>query len=129
MEISTIITYLIYAAFLWIIFKRFSPVKGLKNIDEKELKEKIKGNKSMLIDVREPYEFKNAHIPNAKNIPLSKIKKQINEISVDKEIILYCQSGMRSKAAARTLRSKGNYDISHLKGGIMKWSGNTTSNS
>src|SRR5690606_39437033 len=54
------------------------------------------------------------------NLPLSKIKRNKVEIPTDKDIILYCQTGIRSKQAAKVLRRRHkDMPIAHLKGGLF----------
>jgi phage shock protein E len=59
-----------------------------------------------IIDVREPSEFANGHIPNSKNIPLSKIGAAIPDLQ-GKTVITVCASGMRSGNAAAQLKRAG----------------------
>lgn len=123
MEINILINILLFTLIGWFFYKRVASVKGLENLSEKQLNDKLKNTNSLLIDVRETHEFTNGHIPMAINIPLSKFNQSIAEIPKDKELILYCQSGMRSKQAARILRKKNDTKTSHLTGGIGSWSG------
>ena len=124
MSISTIVNISLYVIIAWFFYNRFARVKGLKNISQTEFLDTIKkdGN-NILIDVREQAEYKEGHISNAINIPLSQLKNRILEIPEDKEVILYCQSGMRSKQAARILSKNGFLNLSHLLGGIAAYSG------
>src|SRR4051812_46079705 len=46
--------------------------------------------KTFLLDVREPSEYQQGHIPNAVNIPLGQLRKRFNELPRDKEIIVNC---------------------------------------
>ncbi|WP_338044828.1 rhodanese-like domain-containing protein [Paenibacillus lignilyticus] len=66
-------------------------------------------------------EIKQGYIPGAINIPLSQMKKRISEIPRDRNVYLYCRSGMRSKQAARILQKSGYRDLAHLQGGVMSW--------
>lgn len=64
----------------------------------------------IIIDVREPQEFAEGHIEEALNIPLANLMKnphELEDISKDAEIILYCRSGARSNAAIEILRALG----------------------
>lgn len=64
----------------------------------------------LIIDVREPYEFKTGHVKNAVNIPLQNIIKgggNLADIPKDTKIIVYCRTGNRSEAAKDILESKG----------------------
>ncbi|UUZ83102.1 rhodanese-like domain-containing protein [Paenibacillus sp. P26] len=66
----------------------------MRQISNKELE----GSKqTVLIDVRELGEFKGGHIQGAKNIPLSQLNRRLGEIPKDRDLLLYCRSGMRSK--------------------------------
>lgn len=66
--------------------------------DIKEISfEDIKKDEYILIDVRSRGEYLEGHLNGAVNIPLSTIKKGINNIAIDKKILVYCQSGVRGK--------------------------------
>lgn len=62
-----------------------------------------------LLDVRTVDEFKTGHIRDAKLIPLSKLKENLDKLKKDKQkkIIVYCRSGSRSVAASRILKENG----------------------
>ena len=77
---------------------------------------------AILIDVRTEEEYEREHIPDAINIPLG----SINDINIDKDkqIIIYCQTGIRSKEAALELIKLGYKDIYNLDGGLLNWGGN-----
>lgn len=63
---------------------------------------------AVIIDVRTPQEYKMGHINASKNIQLEKINKNLDKIQkLDKPIILYCRSGMRSGEAMRRLKAHG----------------------
>ena len=68
-------------------------------------------NKSqIIIDVREPLEFKSGHIEGALNIPPSELmsgKSAIESMDKDSKIIVYCRSGSRSNATIQILKQKG----------------------
>ncbi|WNR45092.1 rhodanese-like domain-containing protein [Paenibacillus roseipurpureus] len=113
---------------VWFFYSRFAGVKGLRDLSSEQLQEALASDnhKIALIDVREPGEVKQGYIPGAVNIPLSSLGKRVAEIPRDRQIYLYCRSGMRSKQAARILRKHGFSELSHLKGGIMSWKGKQT---
>ncbi|WP_313641859.1 rhodanese-like domain-containing protein [Paenibacillus sp.] len=77
----------------------------------------------LLIDVREPVEYKSGFIPGAKNIPLSQLEQRLAEIPKDRDVLLYCRSGMRSKSATRILGKHGYTRLAHLQGGVSSWDG------
>ncbi len=66
---------------------------------------------AVIIDVRTPNEFLGGHIKKSKNIPLNEISSRINEIrSLNKPVIVCCQSGMRSSQAVSLLQ-KNNVEV------------------
>jgi phage shock protein E len=69
-----------------------------------------------VIDVRTPEEFRDGAYPGSFNIPLAELDKRLNEIPKDKPIVLYCQSGARSAAAARVLKKAGYTDVVNAGG-------------
>ena len=80
-------------------------------------------NTSVFIDAREFNEFKISHIPNAIFLGFNKpIWKNLNEISKDKKIIVYCSIGARSKNIAKKIKQKGYKKTYNLYGGIFQWS-------
>ena len=85
------------------------------------INQKIGGIKldQVIIDVREPFEYKMGHVKGAKNIPLSKLdgSSELDSIKTDTPIIVYCASGNRSGMAMSLLKSKG---YSNVVNGINK---------
>jgi rhodanese-related sulfurtransferase len=75
----------------------------------------------ILLDVRQPQEYNEGHIPGAMLIPLGKLEVRQNEIERNKKVITYCRSGHRSLAAAITLCELGFEQIYHIEGGILNW--------
>ncbi|WP_453992228.1 rhodanese-like domain-containing protein [Bacillus nitroreducens] len=121
MEIINWIQIGLGVTFIYLIIQSFGPVKNLTHLTEADFNEKMKKTKNVtLIDVRNPYEYSADHIKGAINLPLSKIKRNKVEIPTDKDIILYCQTGIRSKQAAKVLRRRHkDMPIAHLKGGLF----------
>lgn len=74
-----------------------------------------------LIDVREQYEYDEAHIPNITLIPLGQVPDRISEIPTDKTVILTCRSGNRSGQATDFLRQQGFDNVHNMEGGIVAW--------
>ncbi len=96
---------------------------SVKQLSATELKEKIdQGEALFLLDVREPYEFKYAHIAGSLLIPLNQIPQRLNELDAGQEIIVICHHGMRSQQAAAYLVHSGLKNIANLQGGIDAWS-------
>ncbi|GKU79060.1 rhodanese-like domain-containing protein [Paenibacillus sp. L3-i20] len=122
MDTSTMINILIALVVILFFYKLFAPVKGVRTINSIEFEQERKSiQDAILIDVREPHEFKSGHIPGAKNLPLSQLSSRMNELPKDKPVFVYCQSGMRSKRAAVIFKKNGIPSIVNLQGGIMAW--------
>ena len=83
-------------------------------------------NGYMILDVRRPGEYRAKHIPNAINIPNESIRKnEIPELPDKNQLILvYCQSGSRSKEASKKLVRLGYTNVVNF-GGISDWKGET----
>ena len=91
-------------------------------IDVVELKQKIdRGDKFVLIDVREPHEYKICNIPGAKLIPLGEFPQHVGEFDKDADIVIHCRSGMRSAKACAVLKQNGFQHVRNVVGGILAW--------
>lgn len=75
---------------------------------------------AVLVDVREPAEWKAGHAPQAVHIPLSQLPSKLSKLSKDKQIVTACKVGGRSARAAAMLRKNG-YDVVDMSGGMMAW--------
>jgi rhodanese-related sulfurtransferase len=121
---SAIIYALIFIGFIWVAYTRFRPTKGLRTLQDADFRSEMnQRSTSLLIDVREPSEYKSGYIPGAKNIPLSQLNRRLAEIPKDSNLLLYCRSGMRSQNASRVLLKNGYTQVAHLQGGIGAWNG------
>lgn len=78
---------------------------------------------AQILDVREVDEFANGHLPNAKNIPLSKLSDRVSEIEKfkDQPLIVCCASGMRSAKGCGQLGKLGFSRAFNLAGGMDAW--------
>lgn len=115
------INYAIFALLLLLLIKRFIPVKGIRNISTSELKSELNDNKKQFIDVRTPVEFNGNHIKGFKNIPLHQLAQKSKGLAKDKEVVVICQSGMRSQKASKALKKLGFTQITNVKGGVSAW--------
>lgn len=96
----------------------------MRNITVTELKARLaNGEQLNVIDVREKGEYEEVNI-NAQLVPLSDLRN-FDETAVeplkDKEIIVHCRSGVRSKEACMILEQMGYTNTVNLEGGIMEW--------
>jgi rhodanese-related sulfurtransferase/rubrerythrin len=78
-----------------------------------------------LLDVREPEEYRQEHIPGAKLIPLGELPDRIGELDPAIATIVYCRSGVRAGSATGLLMSAGFESVRNMTGGIKAWQGLT----
>lgn len=78
---------------------------------------------AVVIDVREPGEFAQSHILNARNVPLGELATRMKELERFKEraVIVSCATGNRSGSAAALLRKNGFTNVVNLAGGVAAW--------
>lgn len=74
----------------------------------------------LILDVREPFEYRRGHIPHAVHMPLGSLRERMAELPKDREIWAYCYVGQRSYLAARALRQYG-YRAKNLSGGYRTY--------
>ena len=105
--------------------KSASPVKREPISKAKELLKEKKG--AVLLDVRNPDEFRSERIPGSVNLPLGQIQR-IEQVVPDKNtpVLVHCLSGARSATAATQLIRMGYTDVTDL-GGIHSWPYDTIS--
>jgi NADPH-dependent 2,4-dienoyl-CoA reductase/sulfur reductase-like enzyme/rhodanese-related sulfurtransferase/two-component sensor histidine kinase len=88
----------------------------------RETKGMLEGKKDCsCIDVRNPEEFEEEHIPGFDLIPLESLRRRIDEIPPDKNVILACDTGARAYQAALILKSHGFRNVKILEGGLCMW--------
>lgn len=80
---------------------------------------------AVFVDIREPDEWLGGHIPNALNLPLSRLTAgDTPTLATDRPCVIYCARGSRGELAARLLRDAGHPDVRNLRGGLAAWPGN-----
>lgn len=100
-----------------------APPSTVEEIDPRELKARLdRGDRLRLIDVREPYEWEIAHLPQATLIPVGEIEGALPSLDRADEIVVHCHHGARSAAVAALLRRAGFGRVLNLAGGIDRWS-------
>ena len=95
----------------------------IPKIDVRTLQRKMASDEpTILLDVREPFEFELARIAGANLIPLGELPARVDELDREKEILVLCHSGMRSARAAEFLLAAGFTKVASVAGGIDAWS-------
>ena len=77
----------------------------------------------IVLDVRTPGEYSRGHVPGAYNLPDQQVPARIEELKQlkDREIVIYCEVGPRSRWVESYLRNQGFTDVKHLQGDMAGW--------
>ena len=75
----------------------------------------------LLIDVRQPWEYDVCKLENTSLIPMSQIPARMNELDKDRETVVICHHGIRSRSVGRYLEQAGFTNIINLSGGMDQW--------
>src|SRR3954462_13906192 len=96
---------------------------SIEEIQPFEAQQEIAGGDVVLIDTREPHEYKEAHLENGKLVPPGLLGDEIAASAPDKSArtIVYCRSGNRSYKAAEQMEALGYTDVASVAGGIIAW--------
>jgi len=103
---------------------------GFENLSPDQLRNYIETAEEkdyLLVDVRQPEEYAQAHIPGSKLMPLGELESRLVDLSSDVNVVFYCRSGARSRAASLMAAGSGIglKKIYNLSGGITAWNGAT----
>lgn len=94
-----------------------------QRIQPDEARTLIDSGQVAVVDVREPWEYANGHIPNAKSVPLAKIISAPAQNVTEDNVIFVCEVGQRSAVAAEVAASLGKERLYNLEGGTSAWRG------
>ena len=95
--------------------------KPVSTINAAELNDRLKnGKRPVVLDVRQPDEYRSGHIAGAKLIPLNRLGSRLKELPQNREIVCVCASGNRSGSATRMLVQAG-LNAVNMKGGMLSW--------
>ncbi len=89
-----------------------------------ELQRRLKARENVVvIDVRDPDEYRDGHIESATNISRGFLEFRVGTVAADPEtpVVLYCQTGLRSVLAGKALKELGYKHVINLQGGYQKW--------
>ncbi len=96
-------------------------LRGGRSVSPQGLSAMVNGEGAVVVDVRDPAEFRAGHITGSRNIPYSRLMEQMGELPADKALIIVCNIGQVAGAAARQLKAKGRQNVFKLEGGIANW--------
>ena len=77
---------------------------------------------AFILDVRQPEEWQEFHIPDATLIPLGDLPSRLNEVPKDQEVVVVCRSGNRSQSGRDILLNAGYSSVTSMNGGMNQWS-------
>ncbi len=100
--------------------------KGVNSLSTEEAKAFIAARLAVdyqLLDVRQPQEYENEHLPGALLIPIKQLPEELAGLDRKKPLLVYCAVGGRSRAAAQFLAGQGFEEVYNISGGIKKWQG------
>jgi len=81
--------------------------------------------KPLLLDVREPWEYRIVHLEDTRLIPMREIPRHAESLDPDQEIIVICHHGIRSRQVGLYLELQGFTNIVNLRGGLDAWARDT----
>lgn len=102
------------------MFGLFKRPQGAE-ISAQEVEARLK-DRPFILDVREPSEYQQGHIPGVKLIPLGTLASRLQDLPKDQEIVVVCRSGARSGMATQQLRQAG-FNAINMAGGMLGWRG------
>jgi sulfur-carrier protein adenylyltransferase/sulfurtransferase len=123
-ENPTITGLIDYEDFCGTVSEEASAAAAGSTITSLELKEWIDAGKSIdLVDVREPAEYEIVSIPGSRLVPKGDILsgQALATLPQDRQIVLYCKSGVRSAEALAAVKAAGFKDAVHVQGGVVSW--------
>jgi rhodanese-related sulfurtransferase len=93
----------------------------MKLLSPTELKTWIEtGRNFVLVDVREQWE-REAYNIGGIHLPMSELMNRIDELPKDKDVVLYCEKGIRTVIVIQRLEAAGFHNLTNLSGGMKAW--------
>jgi rhodanese-related sulfurtransferase len=81
----------------------------------------LRDDGAFILDVREPEEWNESHIPGATLIPLGELASRVDEVPQDQEVVVVCRSGNRSQQGRDILLQAGYEQVTSMSGGVNQW--------
>ena len=113
-----------YEEFCGVVSEEAQQAAVGSTITASELKDLIDADKPIfLVDVREPAEWEIVRIPGATLVPKDEILRgdALAMLPQDKQIVMYCKTGVRSAETLAAVKSAGFRDAVHVQGGVIAW--------
>lgn len=98
------------------------PLGTLPNVTPPELARRLGVERDLVVlDVREPSEWAEGHVPGARHIPMREVTRRIAEVPRDRPVAVVCAGGARSSLVASVLRAHGHGELLNVWGGMTAW--------
>jgi hydroxyacylglutathione hydrolase len=98
------------------------PLGFLPQLPPRELDERRRKSEELFVlDVRQPAEWAEGHVPGAHHISGGELPQRIDDVPSDRPVAVYCGTGYRSSVAASLLRRSGHRDVYNVIGGFSAW--------
>jgi rhodanese-related sulfurtransferase len=98
-----------------------NPQEPFSRLTVQEAKEMIDKGGVDLIDVREPHEYSDGHLPGARLVPLNTLPTHAGELDDANPIVFVCAVGQRSALAAEYAAAAGKSNLFNIEGGTDGW--------
>ncbi len=98
-------------------------LKGGSSVSPQEALSLFNDQDAVMIDVREVGQFREGHLPNARNIALGAMEEKLKDLKIAKSrpVVVYCGTGSKAGAAQKTLKKNGFEKVYSLAGGLHAW--------
>lgn len=95
----------------------------MREFDAQQLEQHLKGDNTrpLLLDVRQPWEYDICHLEDSQLIPMGQIPDELDELDKDRETVIICHHGIRSRQVGYYLEQAGFGNVINLKGGVNAW--------
>jgi len=96
-------------------------IMDIQPVELNELLISGNGNRPVVVDVREPWEYRQGHVPGAILMPLGQLAARLGELDLEHPVAVICETGNRSQSASALLGQKGFKTVYNVLGGTTKW--------
>ncbi len=83
--------------------------------------QQLRDQNAFILDVREPSEWTQFHIPGATLIPLGQLPNRLSEVPKDRQVVVVCRTGHRSAQGRDILKQAGFTNVTSMAGGVTEW--------
>lgn len=95
----------------------------MREFEAEQLKDYLESaeEQPLLLDVRQPWEYEICKLDNSLLIPMSTVPANLDQLDKDRETVVICHHGVRSRRVAYFLEQAGFTNIINLRGGLDAW--------